>query len=324
MSNKYIYLIIGQQKFFLENKMKALINHYQKQLKDVICYQSQDIFQGGVLEQEIEATSFIQNDSHKIIIIKQSEILLQAKREEIAYLISYLKTPRPNIFLYFLAEKKKYNTETYTIFQKHCFCETLPFLEKKDFYNYVNNIFEQDGFRIEVQGIQMLLQQTDYDLYFLDQEIKKLKLCQFDQKIITCQLVNQLTIFHKESHVFKLINLFINRHTIEAYQMYQKLKKQKINPFQVIYQMTNKIKDLLLIKEIAPNLRYPETISQILKCSTNKVFFLLKEIKTITNMAHLKNCLLDLIKLEEQVKSGLIHLNTGLELFLLGQNNIFE
>ncbi|MBP5835990.1 DNA polymerase III subunit delta [Candidatus Phytoplasma meliae] len=323
MSNKYIYLIIGQQKFFLENKMKALINHYQKQLKDVICYQAQDIFQ-GVLEQELQATSFIQKDSHKIIIIKQSEILLQAKKEEIAFLTSYLKKPHPTISLYFLAEKKNYNESTYTIFQKHCFCETLPFLEKKDFYNYVNNIFEQDGFRIEAQGIQMLLQQTDYNLYFLDQEIKKLKLCQFDQKTITCQLVNQLTIFHKEAHIFKLINLFINRHTIETYQMYQKLKKQKINPFQVIYQMTNKIKDLLLIKEMAPNAQHPETISQILKCSTNKAFFLLKEAQTITNMTYLKKCLLALIKLEEQVKSGLINLNTGLELFLLAQNNIFE
>ncbi|WP_349402072.1 DNA polymerase III delta subunit [Candidatus Phytoplasma solani] len=320
MFEHQIYLISGKQRFFLEKKIKKLINYFQNKSFDVVYYQmKKDLYID--LEKELKIVSLFR----KIIIVDQSEILLQRKKEELTFLNYYLKNPSQEIFLYFFAEKQPYNTETYQIFKQYCFCETIAFLEKKDFFTYILTSFEKEGFQIEKKAIWNLLKDTNYNLFFLSQEIKKLKLCQFENKNITYQLVEKLSIFKKKDNIFTLIDFFLNNNKIAAYKLYQKLKAQKNNNFQILYQLINKIKDLLLVKDMIKENYNQEKISQILKCSSSKTFFLNKEVQTIKSTPQsLKKHFLTLIELEYQAKIGAINLNIGLELFFLGKNNIFN
>ncbi|WP_373402720.1 DNA polymerase III subunit delta [Candidatus Phytoplasma solani] len=323
MLDQKIYLILGKQRFFLEKKIKKLINDSQKKSYDVIYYQmKKDLYSN--LAKELQTSSLISSTMHKIIVVDYSEILLQAKSEEIAFLKSYFQKPHPEISLYFFAEKNFYNAQTNKLFQKYCHCQTIAFLEKKDFFDYVLKKFEKDGFQIEKKAILYLIKQTGYNLYFLEQEIQKLKLCQLEDKTITYQLVKKLSVFNKEDNIFTLIHFFLNNDRIETYELYQKLKAQKVSDFQIMYQLINQIKDLLLVKDITNATNNQTKLAQILKCSSAKAFILNKEAKTLQAHQDLKNCFLALIELEYQAKTGVINLNIGLELFFLGKNNILQ
>ncbi|CAM11480.1 DNA polymerase III, delta subunit [Candidatus Phytoplasma australiense] len=315
MSKNNIYLISGKQRFFLEQKIKKLIITFQNQSLDVVHYRMQKDADSD-LEKELKVIPLL----HKVIIVDQSEILLQKKKKELTFLNSYFQNPSPKISLYFFVENGLENNENFQLFQKYCSCETIVSLEKNDFFTYVAESFEKEGFQIEKKAIYHLLKETNYNLFFLHQEIKKLKLCQLEEKTITYPLVEKLNFFQTEDNLFHLINLFLNNNRIGAYELYQKFKKHKNNAFQILYQLTNKIKALLLVKNMVKQNYNQEKISQILKCSPAKAFLLTKEAQVFKNTQFLQASFLTLIELEYQSKIGSINLDTGLEFFFLGKN----
>ncbi|WP_425312266.1 hypothetical protein [New Jersey aster yellows phytoplasma] len=70
------------------------------------------------------------------------------------------------------------------------------------------DVFQKDGFKIDTKTIQELASKTNYNLYFLHQEITKIKLCQTNDKNITWQMVQKINAFKKNDNIFGLINLF--------------------------------------------------------------------------------------------------------------------
>ncbi|WP_341833624.1 DNA polymerase III delta subunit [Candidatus Phytoplasma asteris] len=316
-----IHLIWGKQRFFLEKKIKKIINVCKQKQLDVVYYCMQkDIV--TELKKELQNTSLIENTWKKVILVDHSEILFQKKTQEIAFLISYLQNPYKNLDLYFFAEKTTKTSEVKKIWEKHCICKTTNSLEKKDFFKYIMDVFQKDGFKIDTKTIQELASKTNYNLYFLHQEITKIKLCQTNDKNITWQMVQKINAFKKNDNIFGLINLFLKQNYIDAYQIYKTLKMQKINAFNVINRLTHKIKELLLVKELLQQKNNPEELQKVLAVSQGKVFFLIKEAKLIET-TKLNTLFLDLIELEYKIKEGTINKDIGLEIFLLGKQKVF-
>lgn len=316
-----INLIWGKQRFFIEKKIKKIINVCKQKQLDVVYYCMQkDLV--TELKKELQTSSFMENAWKKVVLVDHSEILFKKKPQEIAFLISYLQNPYNNLDLYFFAEKKNKASEVQKIWEKYCLCKTINSLEKKDFFNYIMDIFQKDGFKIDNKTIQELLNKTNYNLYFLHQEITKIKLCQSNDKNITWQLVQKINNFKENKNIFGLINLFLKQNYIDAYQIYQTLKLQKINALHVINQLTHKIKELLLVKELLQQKNNPEEVQKVLAVSQGKVFFLIKETKLIETQK-LNTLFLDLMELEYKIKAGTINKDIGLEMFLLGKQKVF-
>ncbi|WP_024563381.1 DNA polymerase III subunit delta [Candidatus Phytoplasma tritici] len=316
-----IHLIWGKQRFFLEKKIKKIINVCKQQQLDVVYYCMQkDLL--TELKKELQTTSLIENIWKKVVLVDHSEILFQKKPQEIAFLISYLQNPYNNLDLYFFAEKTTKTSEVQKIWEKHCLCKTTKSLEKKDFFNYIIDVFQKDGFKIDTKAIQELVSKTNHNLYLLHQEITKIKLCQSNDKNITWQLVQKINSFNKNDNIFGLINLFLKQNYIDAYQIYQTLKMQKINAFHVINRLTHKIKELLLVKELLQQKNNLEEVQKVLSISQGKLFFLMKEAKLIET-PKLNALFLDLIELEYKIKAGFVNKDIGLEMFLLGKQNVF-
>ncbi|GLH60654.1 DNA polymerase III subunit delta [Paulownia witches'-broom phytoplasma] len=316
-----IHLIWGKQRFFLEKKIKKIINICKQKQLDVVYYCMQkDLV--TELQKELQTTSLIESAWKKVVLVDHSEILFQKKPQEMAFLISYLQNPYNNLDLYFFAEKTTKASEVQKIWEKYCLCKTTNSLEQKDFFKYIMEVFQKDGFQIDTKAIQELVSKTNYNLYLLHQEITKIKLFQSNDKNITWQLVQKINAFKENDNIFGLINLFLKQNYIDAYQMYQTLKTQKINAFHVINQLTHKIKELLLVKEMLQQKKSPEEVQKVLPVSQGKVFFLMKEAKLIETQK-LNTLFLELIELEYQIKMGAVNKDIGLEMFLLGKQKVF-
>jgi DNA polymerase-3 subunit delta len=315
------YLIWGKQRFFLEKKIKKIINICNQKQIDVVYYCMQkDLI--TELKKELQTTSLIDKSWKKVVLIDHSEILFNKKAKEMTFLISYLQNPYNNLDLYFFAEKTNKVSEMQKNLEKYCICKTIKNLEKKKFFNYIMDVFQKDGFKIDTKAIKELINKTNYNLYFLHQEITKIKLCKYNDKNITWQLVNKINVFKENENIFELIKLFLKQNYIDAYQMYQNLKKQKINTFHIINQLTQKIKELLLVKELLKQNINSEEMQKILSISQGKVFFLIKETKLIGKQK-LNTIFLDLIELEYQIKVGNVNKDIGFEMFLLDKPNVF-
>ncbi len=100
-----INLIWGKQRFFIEKKIKKIINVCKQKQLDVVYYCMQkDLV--TELKKELQTSSFMENAWKKVVLVDHSEILFKKKPQEIAFLISYLQNPYNNLDLYFFAEKK--------------------------------------------------------------------------------------------------------------------------------------------------------------------------------------------------------------------------
>lgn len=301
-----IYVVYGKEEYLVDQKVKELaptsINYDLEfdSLKDVL-------FDASMMTLLGDKKYIVVNNPYFLSIAKEGEPVIDTSMLE-----DYLNNINPNtvlIFKYYkdkLMESKKI---TKLLKNKGVFYE----------FNKTNNLDiikdKLDGFKIDKESINILLDRVGDNTGILINEIEKLKTYKYDSKEITKEDV--LTINkYEEIDFFKFIDHIINKEKNLALNEYFSLLNQKEEPIKILIVIASKIRLMYQVKVLSEKGYTANDIANQLETKTYPVQLAGVAAKKYSK-EKLLNTLINIGELDENIKTGKVVPASALELFII-------
>ena len=301
-----IYVVYGKEEYLVDQKVKELaptsINYDLEfdSLKDVL-------FDASMMTLLGEKKYIVVNNPYFLSIAKEGDPVIDTTMLE-----DYLNNINPNtvlIFKYYkdkLMESKKI---TKLLKNKGVFYE----------FNKTNNLDiikdRLDGFKIDKESINILLDRAGDNTGILINEIEKLKTYKYDSKEITKEDV--LTINkYEEIDFFKFIDHIINKEKNLALNEYFSLLNQKEEPIKILIVIASKIRLMYQVKVLSEKGYTVNDIANQLETKTYPVQLAGVAAKKYSK-EKLLNTLINIGELDENIKTGKVVPASALELFII-------
>lgn len=301
-----IYVVYGKEEYLVDQKVKELaptsINYDLEfdSLKDVL-------FDASMMTLMGDKKYIVVNNPYFLSIAKEGDPVIDTTMLE-----DYLNNINPNtvlIFKYYkdkLMESKKI---TKLLKNKGVFYE----------FNKTNNLDiikdRLDGFKIDKESINILLDRVGDNTGILINEIEKLKTYKYDSKVITKEDV--LTINkYEEIDFFKFIDHIINKEKNLALNEYFSLLNQKEEPIKILIVIASKIRFMYQVKVLSEKGYTVNDIANQLETKTYPVQLAGVAAKKYSK-EKLLNTLINIGELDESIKTGKVVPASALELFII-------
>ena len=301
-----IYVVYGKEEYLVDQKVKELaptsINYDLEfdSLKDVL-------FDASMMTLLGDKKYIVVNNPYFLSIAKEGDPVIDTTMLE-----DYLNNINPNtvlIFKYYkdkLMESKKI---TKLLKNKGVFYE----------FNKTNNLDiikdRLDGFKIDKESINILLDRVGDNTGILINEIEKLKTYKYDLKEITKEDV--LTINkYEEIDFFKFIDHIINKEKNLALNEYFSLLNQKEEPIKILIVIASKIRLMYQVKVLSEKGYTVNDIANQLETKTYPVQLAGVAAKKYSK-EKLLNTLINIGELDENIKTGKVVPASALELFII-------
>lgn len=181
-----------------------------------------------------------------------------------------------------------------------------------DFNGYVKE--RLDGFKMDFMTINLLVSYCDGDIKRLFNELEKLKLYKFNEKVITLDDVNRIVRKGYDSTIFNLIDEINSGNKEKIYSIYRELLMENETEEKILYTIANHYRLLYKVKIKSMSMSDSEMIriyrlhpyrltklkEQCRLVSREKILFMLKGFSDV----------------DINVKSGKMDISTGMFLFL--------
>lgn len=181
-----------------------------------------------------------------------------------------------------------------------------------DFNGYVKE--RLDGFKMNFMTINLLVSYCDGDIKRLFNELEKLKLYKFNEKVITLDDVNRIVRKGYDSTIFNLIDEINSGNKEKIYSIYRELLMENETEEKILYTIANHYRLLYKVKIKSMSMSDSEMIrvyrlhpyrltklkEQCRLVSREKILFMLKGLSDV----------------DINVKSGKMDISTGMFLFL--------
>ncbi len=307
-----IYLLYGTDSFLLDLELNKIISNTDP--INIVKYNLDDNTINEIIDDAQTLSLF---DSHKTIIVKNSNIFTNKKNEieqDPKILEEYLNNPNPNTVLIFLVEIDKIDSR-----KKVCkLIEKVGEIKKvekpKNIHKFIVDSFGK--YKIDKESINLLIERVGENLSILSKEIEKLKIYKEDDFNITKDDILKVTSKNIQPDIYHFIECIINKDVEKAYTMYKELRTLNEEPIAIIALLSNKFR-LIYQANILYQRGYTiDDIANTLGSHPYPVKLALEK-----GRAYSRELLLDYIEkladLDFNIKAGLIDKELGLELFIL-------
>jgi len=307
-----IYLINGES-FLLTNEK---INEIVGNSKNITTF---DLTNSELQDVILEAGYFSMFEETKFIIVKNANFFCgdKLKDSETELLVNYLEQPNSNSVIIFICNGKLdlRKKATKTIKDKYSLI-TMPNLKYYEIENRIAEFLKKRYFTIEKETIKFIVANSlnNYDIAM--SEINKIILYYNEPCHINRKDVNNIVAKSLNTNNFLFVDAIVDNDLEKSLSLLNDLKIMKVEPTVLIALIARDFRIMLNIKNLlAQNKREYEIMNELglldwqLEKYLNKIFpYKLKE---------LENILLNLAKLDLDIKSGNIDRYIGLELFIL-------
>lgn len=312
-----IYVVYGTEEFLINQEINKIVNKHKIDKININKYN----LEFTLIDDVIEDASMISLFSDiKAIVVDNAYILTgQIKKNELNHnidnLIKYINNPNTSTILIFTILSEKLDERK----------KVVKLLKDKAniiVYNQTNNINQivksmLDDYVIENKDINYLISRVGSNLGILSNEIEKLKMYKFYDKVITHNDIDNCTCKTIELDIFKFIDNIINKNKNEAIETYKELLKRNEEPIKIIIMLSNQIRIMYQAKELSKEGYSESDIAHELDIHPYRVKIALQKGYMYSSellLSHLEQ----LSDLDLNIKNGYINGNLGLELFILG------
>jgi len=307
------YLLYGLEKFLID---KEIQNIMKKEKIDDINVSKYDLEINSIKEIIDDANTISLFSSNKLIIVENCFIFSRTtkKIDNIEILEEYLKNSNKDVIFIFVNLNEKLDSikKLVKIIKENG--KILEFNPLKNINSTVKNMF--DDYKIENGVIELLINRLGNNLNILYQEIEKLKIYKIEEKFISKQDVNDITIEVIDIDIFKFVDDIINKNKKSAIKTYKELLKLNEEPIKIIALIASKFR-LMYQSSILTKKGYTEEqISEILGVHKYPVHLAITTGYKYNPKILLKY-LNDLADLDIGIKTGEKDKELALELFIL-------
>ena len=312
-----MYLLYGKEELLIQRKIEQIKKENQLQDLDINEYQMDTVSLKEAID-DAETISFFHDK--KAVILNQCTFLTTATKkgtleQPIELLEEYIKHPNPStIFICVVASEKlderkkivKALKKEATVVE----CNQVPNMNQ-----FIQELFK--NYRISKEDINLFQKRVGNHLELLEQEAEKLKIAAIEDKMITTELIDDLTVQTIDLDIFSLIEAIVNKQKEKAMTMLDEMIKRGEEPIMILIMLANQFRIIYQAKELYQKGYTEKNIASMLNIHPFRIKKALEKGRMFPSdilLTYLKQ----LAELDYQIKNGEMNKRLGLELFLLG------
>lgn len=305
-----VYLLYGQEdylKLLYRDKLKAAIVAPEDTM-NYSYFEGKDMDLTAVQSMADTVPFF----SEKRLIVLENSGLFK-KQSDFA---DYIKTlPETSIIIFVEHEVDKRN-KLYKAVQKQGTVSEMNGLTENDLKMWIATYLQRNGKKITEQNIMYLIQKVGGDMKNLENELEKLICYAAEDSVIQQEMIDAICVAQTEGKIFEMIDAIGMKNQDRALELYYDLLAVREKPMSILFLLIRHFNILIQLKElvhaqipngqIASNVGIPPFAVKKYVAQTKN--FKVKEIRT---------CLEQCVEVEQQVKTGLLLDQIGVELLIV-------
>lgn len=313
---KNIYLFYGVEEFLID---EAISNIRSKHPNGQVIKHDLTETSISILLEDASMISLF--DDEKIVIGYHADFLTGSTKKsdinhDIDALIRYIENPNPKTALILVVLNEKIDKRKNIVKKLLNKAEVKEFnkLSENEMVRYAQKLFDKNNYKISFNALHTLIDRVEDNLYLLNSECDKLMFYKMDTKIIEEADVKEMVLKYNFDNIFALTDAVIKKDIDTSLFLYQELLKRKEEPIKIIVLLANQFRLIFQVKglsskglsesQIASNLGVHPYRVKLANEISLKEKDLLKYIELLAN-------------LDEDIKTGKVDKDVGLELFLL-------
>ncbi|MBE0700748.1 MAG: DNA polymerase III subunit delta [Acholeplasmataceae bacterium] len=313
--SELIYLYHGNNDFLLNISIEEKIKQLDVDSFNIIKYDLLENPSDDILE-DLQTVSFFADK--KVIVVKNLQELSKESNQVVSDWISYFEKPNPDVILIIsLNEIIPTDIPLGKALHKFAYIERIKEMDKKEYPDFVKNLFRKFHYTITDTAVETLLDRTNLDFTLLSQEAEKLMLFSYDTKEITEKAVLLLVSRNLEENIFELTNALLNKNQSKTIEIFYDLVSRNEDPIRILSNIVGKVRELMHAKLLIDKGYSQDQIAEHFHIKSGRAYYLVRNAQGIS-FSILETHLKKLSKLDYEIKSGKIDKKLGVELYLLG------
>lgn len=305
-----VYLLYGQEdylKLLYRDKLKAAIVAPEDTM-NYSYFEGKDLDLTSVQSMADTVPFF---SERRLLVLENSGLF--KKQSDFA---DYIKTmPETSIIVFVEHEVDKRN-KLYKTVQKQGTVSEMNGLSEKDLKMWIATYLQRNGKKMTEQNILYLVQKVGADMKNLENEMEKLICYAAEDSVIQREMIDDICVVQTEGKIFEMIDAIGMKNQDRALQLYYDLLAVREKPMSILFLLIRHFNILVQIKELAhagiPNGQIASNIGippfTVKKYAAQSKNFKVREIRT---------CLERCVEVEQQVKTGLLLDQIGVELLIV-------
>ncbi|MBR2826070.1 MAG: DNA polymerase III subunit delta [Erysipelotrichaceae bacterium] len=310
------YLLMGTEKYNLRRRRNEIV---KKLIGDdeinISVYRGSE-WEISELIADLQTVPFFSDN--RVVIVENPGFIVSPKVNDEPFvnaLVSYFKKPNESTtFIIYIDQNIDRRRKALNTLVKYMKKEVYDTLSEEDFQQAVNEDLRNSGLKLDFDSRNELMQRLPLDLDNWKNELEKLKL--YPEKIDR-EVIRQLVAKPLESNVFELTNAVNTRNTARAIEVYHDLLVNNKNDIQgLIGLLAGQFRFMLQAVTMMEQGYNQKEIAEQLNCREGRVYMAFKNSGS-RNSRQLLKVLDSLAQLDQNIKSGQVNPQLGLELFLV-------
>ena len=312
-----IYLLYGKEELLIQKEIDNIKKENELNDLDVNEYELDTVSLKEALE-DAETISFFHDK--KAVILNHCTFLTGTTKkgsieQPIALLEEYIKHPNPStiLILVVFSEKLDERKKIVKMLKKEVIVKELNQVANQE--QFVKDLFH--GYQISRDDLKLFQKKVGNHLELLEQEAEKLKMASFQEKTITTELIQDITIQTIDLDIFGLIEAIVLKQKEKAMMMLDEMIKRGEEPLMILIMLANQFRIIYQAKELYQKGYTEKNIASMLSIHPFRIKKALEKGRMFSSEI-LLSYIKQLAELDYQIKNGGINKRMGLELFLLG------
>lgn len=306
------YLLYSGEDFLLTEELNKIIKKYNIEELSINRYDL-ELDNIKTIIDDCQTISFF--EEKKLIVVNNCNFFNRVKsnNDDIDLLLEYLEHYNPNTILVILVHNESIDN-TKKITKKIKEIGKILSLSSTNINNIVKSMF--DDYKISKENITLLIERVGEDISILSQEVEKLKCYKFDEKEILKEDIINCSTFNIDTDIFKFIDNIIMKRKEQALNTYYELLKNNEEPIKIIALLASKFRLMYQVSILNKKGMSNNEIANLLGVHAYPVKLAIQ-----SGMRYSERLLLSflhkLADLDNDIKTGVINAELGLELFIL-------
>ncbi len=319
MPESLVYLLYGTDRYLVKQETEKIISGHGIDSVDTENYDLDE----DPLEDAVESAMTIPFLSEeKAVVIAHADFLASQPqpgpaRQNSRILLDYLRNPNPTTILIIQVSTDKPDPKQPIVnLVREKYAERDCRQDRdEDIFGAIKKKLGENGFSIAPDALQLFVGRVGSDRQMQDNELDKLMSYAFGQEDITIDMVKDVTYKNPEDHIYQLVNAIIASDRQLMLRIYRELLESNIDPMWMLASIVSKFQEILYTKELVKTGCKFDEIMRYFSASKGRTYYIMKNANAISDDL-LREYLARLCDLDQNIKTGKVDKEVGLELFI--------